>query len=378
MTAPDPPQDGDAPRSSETVAVLDFTTPSGLTRAVAHASGHHAAFTPPQQPPRTFSTAPVITTPRRLIVTAVFVAALLGSLAWGVAEVRELFRKERQGPRVKDTGPVVAAGPTDEDTGEEDLEPEDAAHPGKRALAFLRTHVRRDGEADSPPVKLGESGAIAMQAVTVVNLWATWCGPCKKEFSGFQSMFKLNRRDQAWGPETRFVPILVDDEENARTAYRNWGPTMPDIHAALIDQKLDENGVRGALEQNQLLTGGAPLPVTLVFDCRRRIRWSKVGGLDEAAFVVLANEIDKLRGELGQDKCKPRRSASAAKAKPAPPAVPTSAVVPPAPADSRTCNNNGKCEPRSHEDCRLCPSDCPCKQGEQCNPRTPAVCKEAI
>lgn len=378
MAAHDP-QDNGAPRSSETVAIVDFSTPSGLTPALVQASGLHQAFTPP--PPRQLpsATSPGILTPRRLAFRSVFIAALLGSLAWGIAEVRQLIQAQRQGPRTShDTAPVVAADPID--AAEEDPELEDATLPGKHAIAFLRTHVKRDGELDGAAIELAESGAISRQAVTVVNLWATWCEPCTAELPGFQSMFALNRRDRAWGPETRFVPILVDDEEHARSAYSDRRSSMPDIHAALIDQKLDQDGVRGALQQIKLLPPEASLPVTLVFDCRRRISWFKVGVLDEAAFNALADEIDKLRAELGHDKCKPRRT-SLAKAKP--PVVPTEPTVSipaavPTAASTRSCNRNGKCEPRLREDCNLCPADCPCKPGERCNPRTPAVCKEAI
>jgi thiol-disulfide isomerase/thioredoxin len=421
-TTTDPQQDPAAPRSSETIAILDFTTPpgasrssdaialldfatpSGLTRAVipsASNSGLHRpiavttpAFRPNPARPRnggagpSHHTSPGVFNRRRVILRATIVAVLLAALGWGVVEVRKLTSAPRHARRDSAPTVITAAAPAPDPTASAapddtflDDFVDDASMPGESAQTFLRTHVKRDGELAGPAIQLAGSGAgapIASQAVTVVNFWATWCAPCKAEFSGFQSMFVLNRRDQMWGNETRFVPILVDDLENARTAYRDWKTAMPDIHAALIDQKLDHNGVRGAVQKIEALHAGPDfaLPVTLLFDCRRKIRWFKIGALDQAAFNALADQIDELRAELHQDKCKPKRTASAPSTPPPlQPQVPTTAV----PTLRSTCNNDGRCDVR-REDCDLCPGDCPCAGGLECKPRSTGghFCKESI
>lgn len=230
---------------------------------------------------------------------------------------------------------------------------------------FLRTHVKRDGEVDGPAIEFAKSGAIASNAVTVVKLWATWCSPCKVDFTRFRTMLSLNRRHRAWGNEVRVVPILVDDEGNERTAYSKWSSTIPDSHVALIDQQLDHNGVRGALEDIKLLRPKwAVLPVTLLFDCRRRIRWFKIGALDDAALVMLANTIDELRAELSRGECKPKPNPNPATFELKMTKMP---IAPPAPSyklenlvEFDFCNHNGMCDVE-REDCRICPAECPCE-----------------
>lgn len=405
---PEQPEDSAAPRSSETVAILEFATPSGLTVALvtpsgltpAHPSGPHSPvpLTPAFRPSASMTqgiapgpdlsssvgasaTSPGVSPVRRLVARAVTIAGLLAALAWGIVEVRKLSNVERHPPR--DAQDSVAAPTIPADTGADDAfldedAVDDAAVPGKRAATFLRTRVKRDGDLEGPPVEI--AAAVTAQAVTVVNFWATWCVPCKEEFSGFQSMFELNRRDSSWGNETRFVPILVDDYENARTAYATWRNSMPDIHMALIDQKLDQGGARGGLGPTRLLDAQPDaLPVTLLFDCRRRIRWFKVGALDQAAFNALADEVDVLRGELGKEKCKPPPLRS----RPSTPSTPVSLLpetkteVPDTVPVDR-CNHNNKCD--AHEDCKRCPAECGCKSGQKCAPRPGQLffCKEDI
>jgi hypothetical protein len=127
---------------------------------------------------------------------------------------------------------------------------------------------------------------------------------------------------------------------------------MPSLHAFLVDRGLGD-GVRGALEAIDLLPPNAPLPITLLFDCRRRIRWYRLGALDAPAFTVLAAEIDTLRAELGTDACKPPRPAR------------------PAATEDPACDRDGECEPESGEDCDRCPRDCPCAAGRTCLTRPP-------
>ena len=335
MTETEPPPSPDLPSSDETVAFPDDVEPpeDAALDDTAFDDSPLADSGTPTRPVRKLKTPRSGASPppkKQIVLRVASVAALLLCLGWGVVQIRDLFNAKRQGVRITNTGqapaePAPTADPaTSGDAPGDPLleDPEEATYLGLPARMFLRTHVKQidldSDNGDGEIVRLAD-GALGLQTVTVVNLWATWCDPCKEEFSLFQNMFTLNQRDRGWGSETRFVPILVDDPENARTAYRTWKTSMPPIHAALVDLQLDQGGVRGALAQIDKLAPKQSLPITLLFDCRRKIRWSRMSALDEEAFIILANEIDKLRAELRQDKCRIKRPVQPAQQPPPPP-----------------------------------------------------------
>ena len=56
-------------------------------------------------------------------------------------------------------------------------------------------------------------GGVARQPVTLVNVWATWCGPCKAEFPELQALHTT------YGPRRlRVVAISIDTDGDAEVA----------------------------------------------------------------------------------------------------------------------------------------------------------------
>ena len=56
-------------------------------------------------------------------------------------------------------------------------------------------------------------GGSAQQPVTLVNVWATWCGPCKAEFPELQALHTT------YGPRgLRVVAISIDTDGDAEVA----------------------------------------------------------------------------------------------------------------------------------------------------------------
>lgn len=56
-------------------------------------------------------------------------------------------------------------------------------------------------------------GGKAPQPVTLVNVWATWCGPCKAEFPELQALHSLY-----WARGLRVLAISIDSDGDAEVA----------------------------------------------------------------------------------------------------------------------------------------------------------------
>ena len=78
--------------------------------------------------------------------------------------------------------------------------------------------------ADAEPIALGQATPLPL----VVNLWATWCPPCRKELPDFEKVAQ-DRADSV-----RFVGINVGEDEASATKFLN-------SVGVTFDQYLDEN-----------------------------------------------------------------------------------------------------------------------------------------
>jgi thiol-disulfide isomerase/thioredoxin len=88
--------------------------------------------------------------------------------------------------------------------------------------------------------------------VTVVNVWASWCSPCRAEAPGLQKV-----STELAGHGVRFVGIDTrDTNDNARAFERRFGITYPSI--------VDEDGAL-LLRFKETLPPQA-IPTTLVID----------------------------------------------------------------------------------------------------------------
>jgi cytochrome c biogenesis protein CcmG, thiol:disulfide interchange protein DsbE len=86
----------------------------------------------------------------------------------------------------------------------------------------------------------------------VINFWASWCGPCRKEAP------ELARLQSALGPRARLVGVNWNDgASGARAFIRKYGWRFPNVR--------DADGLVG----NRYGLSG--LPTTFVLDSRGRI-----------------------------------------------------------------------------------------------------------
>jgi thiol-disulfide isomerase/thioredoxin len=107
---------------------------------------------------------------------------------------------------------------------------------------------------------------------TVINLWATWCGPCRREMPTFQ------RTQEQW-PDIRFV-------------FANQGEDADTVSRFMKEHKLMLNNVvldtRGEL-MNEFESRG--LPTTLFYDASGRLVAQEAGEMSAGRLSQYLSEL---------------------------------------------------------------------------------------
>ncbi len=107
---------------------------------------------------------------------------------------------------------------------------------------------------------------------TVVNLWATWCPPCRREMPVLQAA-------QSARPEIHFVFL------NQRESSQQVASYLSDSGLELRNVLLDRDGEAGTALGHRLL------PTTLFFDAEGRLVDTRLGELSAA---TLAHHLERL------------------------------------------------------------------------------------
>lgn len=101
----------------------------------------------------------------------------------------------------------------------------------------------------------------------VVNVWASWCAPCRVEAP------LLQRAAERYGTEVIFVGVDSRDDRDAGAAFmRRYGMTYPNV--------FDDTG---AIRQALGLRG---FPTTYIFGRDGRLRSTVVGGISEQVLAA--------------------------------------------------------------------------------------------
>ena len=97
-----------------------------------------------------------------------------------------------------------------------------------------------------------------LKGPALVNVWGSWCGPCKDEMPLFVDFYEKHREKVA------LIGINVEesDIEDAREFVRQYGMTWPNLHDA-------EGSTRATL--------GMGVPITLFIDAQGEIAYRKIG-----------------------------------------------------------------------------------------------------
>jgi len=124
--------------------------------------------------------------------------------------------------------------------------------------------------------RVREPGARA----TLVNVWASWCGPCREEFP---SIVALAERERSRGLRVLFVSADFDDQAPETRAF------LASHHAPgpwLVKTGKDQEFIDGLDKR----WSGA-LPVTIVYDPAGKAVQFWEGGADSARFAAAVEPL---------------------------------------------------------------------------------------
>lgn len=119
--------------------------------------------------------------------------------------------------------------------------------------------------------------------VTVVNVWGSWCAPCRAEAAALEDAHKTT---QAGG--VRFVGIDVRDSDPSALAFdHTYHVTYPSVTDPSGTLMLDFQGIIPV----------QAVPTTVVIDRRGNVAATVVGKVD---YLTLHDLIDYARGRRGR------------------------------------------------------------------------------
>ncbi|WP_412540910.1 TlpA disulfide reductase family protein [Longispora sp. K20-0274] len=112
--------------------------------------------------------------------------------------------------------------------------------------------------------------ATSVTGPAVVNLWASWCAPCRQELPAFQRLAES-------GKVTVLGVVTLDDRGRALDTAKDLGVRFPTLYDSA-----------GRLQKS---VGKSLLPVTLFVDAQGRVTHTYTGpALDDAALGTLVKE----------------------------------------------------------------------------------------
>jgi peroxiredoxin len=141
--------------------------------------------------------------------------------------------------------------------------------PGQRASAPAVTGVTLDGQSFDLTSLRGE--------VVVLNVWASWCAPCRSEAPTLQGLWSELKDDGV-----RFIGLDTRDSPAAAQAFiERFGITYPNV--------VDEDGRIQLLFRDTLPPQA--IPSTVVIDEQGRVAARMLGEVSEASLRGVIDEV---------------------------------------------------------------------------------------
>jgi cytochrome c biogenesis protein CcmG, thiol:disulfide interchange protein DsbE len=114
-------------------------------------------------------------------------------------------------------------------------------------------------------------GGAARQPVTLVNVWATWCGPCKAEFPELETLHKT------YGPRgLRLIAVSIDADGDAPVAA-----SAQAMGATFLIGRDPADAVRGRF-------AAVGIPETWLVSASGRLLWKHSGAIPAGDAAVRA------------------------------------------------------------------------------------------
>ncbi len=147
---------------------------------------------------------------------------------------------------------------------------------GNGLVTFIKTSDRSAAPKLSGMTLSGENYTFKQGGLAVVNVWASWCSPCRAEAPALVELSKKY-------PEVSFIGILTrDNPASAKAFVRRFAIPYP----TLIDDSV-LIGFRNSLSANAI-------PVTVVIDKSGRVA-ARISG--EITFASLSDLIERVGKE---------------------------------------------------------------------------------
>jgi thiol-disulfide isomerase/thioredoxin len=145
---------------------------------------------------------------------------------------------------------------------------------GNGVATFIPQADRKAAPAISGPTLDGGSFTASAGKVLVLNVWASWCSPCRAEAPALQELSMKH-------PEVQFLGVLTRDSLVAARAFvERFGIQYP----SLVDDAILLN-FHGQLTPNAI-------PTTLIIDTQGRIA-ARVSG--EVTYSALEDLIERVK-----------------------------------------------------------------------------------
>ena len=145
---------------------------------------------------------------------------------------------------------------------------------GNGVATFIPQADRKAAPAISGPTLDGGSFTASTGKVLVLNVWASWCSPCRAEAPALQELSMKH-------PEVQFLGVLTRDSlVSARAFVERFGIQYP----SLVDDAI-------LLKFHGQLTPNA-IPTTLIIDTQGRIA-ARVSG--EVTYSALEDLIERVK-----------------------------------------------------------------------------------